>query len=104
MGVHISRARSLEQALEEDAAPATAPISAEDNDFDTALNKLLRLLRAHSDKRAAVAAAMKAALTVPPKVKSSSNDRCTALPVLQSLHLPLPSKCIVLTNCMSPVH
>lgn len=74
VGVHISRARSLEQALEEEA-PATASVSTEASDFETALNKLLRLLRGHSDKQVAVAAALKAALAVPHKLKSNSADR-----------------------------
>ena len=70
VGVHISRARSIEQAAEEQQNALL-----EDGDPDTAINKLLKLIRNHSDKRAAVAAALKAVLAVPSKPKSSSPDR-----------------------------
>lgn len=70
VGVHISRARSLEQAAEEQN-----PLL-EGCDPDTTINKLLRLIRSHSDKRAAVTAALKAVMAVPSKPKPSSPDRC----------------------------
>ena len=68
MGVHISRARSAEQIAEEQLNPLP-----EDCDPDTGINKLLRLIRNHNDKRTAVAAALKAVLAVPSKPKSSGS-------------------------------
>lgn len=68
--MHISRARSLEQAADEQQ-----PVPADEYDFDTALNKLVRLLRGHSDKRAAIVAATKAVVATPSKQKSAAPDK-----------------------------
>ncbi len=92
MGVHISRARSLEQALEEGGA---TPAQTEDPDFEAALNKLLRLLRGHSDKRAAIAAATKTVLAVPPKPNFGSSDKYNPLLVSSLLRQSLGRICAV---------
>lgn len=70
VGVHISRARSLEQATEDELLSPT-----EDFDFDAALAKLLRILRGHGDRKAAVAAATKAALAVHSKFKQGTAEK-----------------------------
>jgi len=88
VGVHISRARSLEQAVEEQQN-----LLLDDCDPDKAINKLLRLIRSHSDKRGAVTAALKAVLAVPSRPKSTSADRCGHSPIFSTApeHLPQPS-------------
>ena len=60
MGVHISRGRSVDQLVEDQIADVQ-----EDSDPDASVNKLLRLLRSHTDRKAATAAALKAVLTLP---------------------------------------
>ena len=60
VGVHISRGRSVDQLVEDQLADMQ-----DDSDPDASVNKLLRLLRSHSDKKAATAAALKAVLTLP---------------------------------------
>lgn len=60
MGVHISRGRSVDQLVEDQIADVQ-----EDADPDASVNKLLRLLRSHTDRKAATAAALKAVLTLP---------------------------------------
>lgn len=69
VGVHISRARSLEQAVEEEQASRSDGF-----DPEAAISKLLRLLRNHSDKRVAINAAMKAVLAVQSKPKPSDME------------------------------
>jgi len=58
--VHISRGRSVDQLVEDQIADVQ-----EDSDPDASVNKLLRLLRSHTDRKAATAAALKAVLTLP---------------------------------------
>lgn len=60
VGVHISRGRSVDQLVEDQMSEMQ-----DDSDPDASVNKLLRLLRSHSDKKAATAAALKAVLTLP---------------------------------------
>ncbi len=60
MGVHISRGRIVDQLVEDQIADVQ-----EDSDPDASVNKLLRLLRSHTDRKAATAAALKAVLTLP---------------------------------------
>lgn len=60
VGVHISRGRSVDQLVEDQIADVQ-----EDADPDASVNKLLRLLRSHTDRKAATAAALKAVLTLP---------------------------------------
>lgn len=60
VGVHISRGRSVDQLVEDQIADVQ-----EDSDPDASVNKLLRLLRSHTDRKAATAAALKAVLTLP---------------------------------------
>ena len=60
MGVHISRGRSVDQLVEDQIADVQ-----EDSDPDASVNKLLRLLLSHTDRKAATAAALKAVLTLP---------------------------------------
>ena len=60
VGVHISRGRSVDQLVEDQIADVQ-----EDSDPDASVNKLLRLLLSHTDRKAATAAALKAVLTLP---------------------------------------
>lgn len=84
LGVHLSRGRSPDPAPAPDAAaadpaaaaadPAAAsptpdpdapPPTAEEVEDDASIARLARLLRAHADRRAAVAAALKAVFSLP---------------------------------------
>lgn len=58
--MHISRGRSVDQLVEDQIADVQ-----DDADPDASVNKLLRLLRSHTDRKAAIAAALKAVLTLP---------------------------------------
>ena len=60
VGVHISRGRSVDQLVEDQIADVQ-----DDADPDASVNKLLRLLRSHTDRKAAISAALKAVLTLP---------------------------------------
>ena len=61
VGVHISRARLADEHI--------ASAACDEGDQDASINKLLRLLRSHPDKRAAIAAALKAVLSLPAKAR-----------------------------------
>lgn len=60
VGVHVSHSRSLDQLVEEQLAEIQG-----DADPEASINKLLRLVRSHSDRKSAVAAALKAVLALP---------------------------------------
>lgn len=60
VGVHISRGRSVDQLVEDQIVDVQ-----DDADPDASVNKLLRLLRSHTDRKAAISAALKAVLTLP---------------------------------------
>ena len=69
MGVHISRGRSVDQLVEDQIADVQ-----DDADPDASVNKLLRLLRSHTDRKAAISAALKAVLTLPSRKVVPAED------------------------------
>ncbi|KAL3161121.1 hypothetical protein ABBQ38_009496 [Trebouxia sp. C0009 RCD-2024] len=69
VGVHISRGRSVDQLVEDQIADVQ-----DDADPDASVNKLLRLLRSHTDRKAAISAALKAVMTLPSRKVVPAED------------------------------
>ena len=88
MGVHISRGCSVDQLVEDQIADVQ-----DDADPDASVNKLLRLLRSHTDKKAAISAALKAVLTLPSRKVVPAEDPAaieSSPPVSEPAPEPIP--------------
>lgn len=102
VGVHISRGRSVDQLVEDQIADVQDAA-----DPDASVNKLLRLLRSHTDRKAAISAALKAVLTLPSRKVVPAEDPAaieSSPPVSEPPPEPIPDPDSFLDSFMRCKH